>query len=519
MGLHHYLVDSAAKFPDRPAVVEPGKGSISYADFSNLTDRVRDRLVQLGVTPGDRVGIMLHKSIDSVACIYGILKTGAAYVPVDVTGPVPRAAYILSNCEVDVVFVEKGLIESLAAEIEKLEGNTTLIELDEPGMGEALSAALDAEDQKQAASPVDTYQSEDSDLAYILYTSGSTGLPKGVPLTHNNGTAFVEWCSAVFTPTEEDRFSAHAPFHFDLSILDLYTPIKHGAAIVLLGEELGKEPARLAQVFEDEKISVWYCAPSILTMLLQFGEIATKDLSHTRAILFAGEVFPVGHLRNLMKAIPHPKYYNLYGPTETNVCTYCPVPEDFTTSEDSNLPIGPVCEHLNALVVDTDGNEVARGEIGELIISGGNVMAGYWNLPEQTAKAFFQKTDGQYYRTGDLVTEDEQARFTYVGRRDRMIKKRGFRVELGEIEAKLHLHENILEAAVVAVSNDEGVQVHAHYVTKDSKKISVIKLKKFCSEHLPVYMVPDSFTLHEAMPKTSTDKTDYQTLKKVHEEA
>ncbi|MFT5084433.1 MAG: amino acid adenylation domain-containing protein [Lentisphaeria bacterium] len=519
MALQHYLTASAEKYPDRPAVVEPGVGSISYADFNRLTDRVRDRLLHLGVSPGRRVGIMVHKTIDSVACIFGILKAGAAYVPVDVTGPVPRAAYILTNCEVDVVFVESALEEKLKAEMMELGGITRVIAIGSPGMGLALATALDVEDQLEPAAKAETHNSQMSDLAYILYTSGSTGRPKGVPLTHHNGVAFVDWCSDVFTPSCEDRFSAHAPFHFDLSILDLYTPIKHGAAIVLIGEELGKEPALLAQVMSSEKITIWYSAPSILTMLLQFGDIGKQDLSGLRAILFAGEVFPVRHLRALLEQVPYPKYFNLYGPTETNVCTYCPVPHDFISSGLASLPIGPVCHHLQAMVVGVDGEPVKAGEIGELIIAGGNVMAGYWNLPEQTASAFFEKPDARYYRTGDLVIESAGGVYTYSGRRDRMIKKRGFRVELGEIEAKLHLHENILEAAVVAIANDEGVQVHAHYVTADKKKISVIKLKKFSSEHLPVYMVPDTFTMHETLPKTSTDKVDYQTLKRVHEEA
>jgi amino acid adenylation domain-containing protein len=386
-------------------------------------------------------------------------------------------------------------------------------------MGVALKAALALEDEKDSAPSVDNYQNQADDLAYILYTSGSTGNPKGVPLTHNNGMAFVEWCSKVFQPSQEDRFSAHAPFHFDLSILDLYTPIKHGAAIVLISEDIGKEPARLAEVIESSKISIWYSAPSILTMLVQFGDIEAKDFSCLRSILFAGEVFPVKHLRALVNLLPLPKYYNLYGPTETNVCTYQPLPDNFLNSGQASLPIGLVCEHLTALVVDPEGTPIKRGETGELIISGANVMNGYWNLPEQTANAFFEKPEGIFYRTGDLVVEDENSAYTYVGRRDRMVKKRGFRVELGEIEAKLHLHPEIVEAAVVAVANDEGTKVHSHFVTIDNKRLSTIKMKKFCSEHLPVYMVPDTFTVHEALPKTSTDKTDYQALTKTHGEA
>lgn len=516
MALHQYLSSSTQSHADFTAVIEPDRGEISYANLNSLSNRVRDRLLHSGIERGDRVGIVLHKTIDAVACIFGTLKSGAAYVPVDVTGPISRTAYILTDCSVKVAFVENSVAQSLNEEIIALGGNTKIIVLDNPTLGKALQAALDQEDKKDPAPATVDCQTEADDLAYILYTSGSTGKPKGVPLTHKNGMAYVEWCSRKFAPRQEDLFSAHAPFHFDLSILDLYTPIKHGAAIVLIGEALGKEPARLAEVIESTKITVWYSAPSILTMLVQFGGIESKDLSQLRTIIFAGEVFPVKHLRALLALLPKPKYYNLYGPTETNVCTYQPVPENFLTSEQSSLPIGPVCEHLSAKVVDEEGEVIKRGETGELIISGDNVMQGYWNLPEQTEKAFFKLPNGRYYRTGDLVIEDEKSAYTYVGRRDRMIKKRGFRVELGEIEAKLHLHPEIVEAAVIAISDDEGTRVHAHFVTLDNQRLSVIKLKKFCSEQLPLYMVPDTFVINESIPKTSTDKTDYQALIKTH---
>jgi len=505
--LHGFLEDAAARGDD-VAVVAPGGGSITYAALAALTARVRDRLVALGVRPGDRVGVYLPKSIDSVATILGILRAGAAYVPVDPTAPVSRDAFILSNCGAKVVVVEEGFRDALAAEMSTL-GALPLFQAvaSAPG-GTGLAASLGPGDP-----PVSSVFPDQDALAYILYTSGSTGKPKGVTISHRNAVSFVDWCGDTFAPRETDRFSSHAPFHFDLSILDIYTPLRHGAALVLVGEKAGKEPLGLAELISRERITVWYSAPSILSMLAGYGKMETHDYAALRLVLFAGEVFPVPQLRALQKLWPHPGYYNLYGPTETNVCTYYPVPGLVPDERTEPLPIGPVCEHLRARVVDPEGGDVPAGEEGELCIAGPSVMGGYWGRPDLTAPAYLPGDGERWYRTGDIVVEGAGGEFTFRGRRDRMVKRHGNRVELGEIEACLHAHPEVHEAAVVAVRGDEGaLRIQAHLATRDGSRLSIIKLKQFCAERIPVYMIPDGFTFHEALPKTSTDKTDYQKL-------
>jgi amino acid adenylation domain-containing protein len=376
---------------------------------------------------------------------------------------------------------------------------------------------LDEADAQGAAPPIANSTPRPADLAYILYTSGSTGKPKGVMLSHENGVSYVDWCTEVFDPTPEDRFSSHAPFHFDLSILDIHVPLRHGATLVLVGEDVGKAPEPLAALIAEQRISVWYSAPSILAMLAQFGRLAEHDYSALRLVLFAGEVFAVKHLRSLAAQLPTPRYFNLYGPTETNVCTFyevkLPVPEDRVVP----YPIGATCSHLLCKAVDPEGREVARGEEGELCVTGRGVMQGYWALPEQSAKAFLTDAAGaRWYKTGDIVTEAPDGDYTYLGRRDRMVKRRGYRVELGEIESALYRHPAIKEAAVVAKPDEElGVRLTAFLSCRDTKRPSLIELKRFCSEHLPLYMVPDAFSWHDALPRTSTDKTDYQRLKEL----
>jgi acyl-coenzyme A synthetase/AMP-(fatty) acid ligase len=333
-------------------------------------------------------------------------------------------------------------------------------------------------------------------------------------LSHRNACSFVDWCSDVFEPTEEDRFSSHAPFHFDLSVLDLYVSLKHGATLYLIGEELGKNPKELARFISGHRLTVWYSTPSILTLLKQFGGLESLDCRSLRLVLFAGEVFPVKHLRDVQRLWPAPVYYNLYGPTETNVCTYARIPADIPDTRDTPYPIGWACAHCDPLVLDENGAPVPRGEEGLLYIAGPSVFQGYWNRPKENAAAFLERDGTRWYNTGDVVREDAKDGFIYVGRRDRMVKRRGYRIELGEIERGLYLHPSIREAAVVAVPDAEGVRISAFLSLKAGEPaLSLIQFKTFCAANLPSYMSPDRFVILEALPRTSTDKIDYQGLK------
>jgi len=504
--LHELLEASATRFPDRIAVVEPGVAEVTYADFNRLADSVCESLRANGVRAGDRVGIHISKSVASLASIFGILKCGAAYVPVDSTAPASRNGFIFTDCAVRCVISRnpEGTGLDTSQVITSPFGDSA------PLLADLALVPLAAGESQEAAPEV-------PGLAYILYTSGSTGKPKGVMLTHGNALAFVDWCSDTFSPNEEDRFSSHAPFHFDLSILDIYLSIKHGARLVLIGEDAGRQPKTLATLIADERISIWYSTPSILRLLLEIKDIDAYDHSCLRIVFFAGEVFPIKHLRALTELWPHPRYFNLYGPTETNVCTYYEVPMPLPAERDEPVPIGTVCSGDTAVVMDEQDQEVPEGAEGELYITGPSVTSGYWNLPERNAAAFHTDSAGtKWYKTGDVVRQEDDGDYIYISRRDRMIKRRGYRVELGEIEAALYRHDSITEAAALAIPDEDGgLMVKAFINWTGEDRPSIIKLKRFCVDNLPSYMIPDRFSVQPGLPKTSTDKIDYQRLKEM----
>jgi amino acid adenylation domain-containing protein len=357
----------------------------------------------------------------------------------------------------------------------------------------------------------------EQDLAYILYTSGSTGNPKGIMHTHRSGLSFAEWAAEEYGLRSSDRLSNHAPLHFDLSTFDFFAGSSAGATVVIIPEALTKFPASLSKLIEDEMISVWYSVPFALIQLMQRGVLETRDLSAMRWILFAGEVFPTKHLRQLMGMLPGIRFSNLYGPTETNVCTYYhvpPLPED----SDETIPIGKPCANVEDLVVDLEDKPVAPGEVGELLIRGGVVMKGYWGQPEKTVNGFYRRRvfndfEDVFYRTGDLVQLDPDGNYRYLGRKDRQIKTRGYRVELDEIEVALLSHSRVEEAAVYPIPDGTGSNlIAASVIPKQGAQLEESELVEHIAGRLPPYAVPVKIDIVGDFPRTSTGKINRREL-------
>jgi amino acid adenylation domain-containing protein len=511
--LVEYLDQSARAVPRRTAVVDPEGGSLTYAELAEAANRVAGFLTDAGISTGDRVGLVQPKSVHTVAALFGIMKVGAAYVPADWTAPAERCRTIMRDCAVRALFVDHRCA-AVATDQDGLPTAPTTIVTGSTAGAPSIAGAVRWQDvMAHGPHPAAALLHPDQ-LAYMLYTSGSTGVPKGVMLSHGNAISFVEWCSSVFRPTEDDRFSSHAPFHFDLSVLDIYLSVKHGGTLFLITDDLGRNPKELAKFISDSQLTIWYSTPSILSMLVEFGHLARHDHRSLRTVLFAGEVFPPKHLRNLVNLWPHPEYYNLYGPTETNVCTFAHIPKPIPPDRTEPYPIGWPCAHCADLVLDGQHRPVAAGDEGLLYISGPSVFRGYWNRPEESARAFTDIDGTRWYNTGDVVRQDATDGYVFIGRRDRMVKRRGYRIELGEIESGLYKHPKVREAAAVGVPDQgSGVRIVAFLsVLAPDQPPSIVELKAFCGQHLPGYMIPDQFVIQAALPRTSTDKVDYPSL-------
>jgi acyl-coenzyme A synthetase/AMP-(fatty) acid ligase len=337
-------------------------------------------------------------------------------------------------------------------------------------------------------------------------------------ISHLNALNFVRWACEEFRVTHDDVLSNHAPYHFDLTVFDVFAAMKSGATLAIVPDELAYFPWRLAEWIDRKAISVWYSVPSILTMMVRRGKLERLRFERLRLVLFAGEVFPIKYLRELMQALPRPQYCNLYGPTETNVITYHTV--DGVPHEDAPpLPIGKACANVDVFALDDNGRIVTQPGIeGELYARGPNVAQGYWGDAEKTAKVFVQSPcQGHFretvYRTGDIVVLAEDGSYLFRGRRDHMIKSRGYRIEAGEVESAIYRHPQVLETAVVPVPDaDIGNRIRAFVVTRDGGVVEASEIQQHCARFLPNYMVPGDVAFLQSLPKTSTGKVDKKAL-------
>jgi len=485
--LHEWLRRSAAVAPNAIAIVEEERVT-SFAQLFAQAQSLALCLRAHGIQPRDRVVLALPKNSDAIIAVFASLLAGAIYVPIDSRWPRKRLDAVLAECGARLL----------------IDGDGSPPRISDLHTGASIAwPAPPAQEADLALLP----QMTTEDTAFILFTSGSTGQPKGVELSHRAVSAFVRWIAGEFQIVSGDLIASPSPLGFDLSTFDIFNMALCGATAVLVPDHIVWMPRFLAQFVRESRISCWYSVPSILARMLREGRMAEHSYPDLRLILFAGEVFPAPALARLQAAVPNALCANLYGPTETNVVTWCRVPTGFDGSQP--LPIGHPCPYAEVRIDECNG---------ELLAGGDSLMRGYWNRPDETESHFVLLDGIRYYRTGDHVSEAPDGSYRFLGRLDRQIKRRGFRIEPGEIEAALLSHEDILEAAVVAVEDEQkGVVIAAFVHPVASGAVTLADLKAHCGRLLPSYMLPDRILFLDAITKGSRGKIDMLALEKIAE--
>lgn len=510
--LPHTIERAAEQFPDQDAF-RCANRALTYAGLARQMGQLSRLLIETGVQKGDRVGVYMNRSLETATAVYGIMNAGAAFVPLDPEAPPARTRFLLQDCGIQHLITNPSQRNSLKQVLTDEVTVQTVIGLREDWPVPTISWEEVA--QMPATRPSAVRMLE-QDLAYIMYTSGTTGAPKGIMHTHYSGLSYARLSAALYGLNEKDRIGNHAALHFDISTLGYFTSPLVAATTVIIPDAHTKMPASLSKLMEDEQLTVWYSVPLALVQLLQQGVLEQRDLSRLRWVLFGGEPFPAKHLRSLMQWWPQARFSNVYGPAEVNQCTYYHVPAPPPTDEP--IPLGRVWANTEMRIVDEQDQPVKMGEPGELLIRSATRMKGYWRRPDLTEKGFFRRTTTSgyeeiFYRTGDLVRLDPAGNLLFLGRKDRQIKTRGYRVELDEVEAVLMAHPAVEAAAVFPVRHgDEGLLIQAAVTLKDKAAVDEMALRNHVGASIPWYAVPQNITFTQMLPRTAAGKINYTQL-------
>lgn len=490
--------------PEAPAVVFEGQ-EMSFAAMNDLANQVAHRLREMGVVPGDRVGLCVERSLQLPSIVLGIIKSGGAYVPLDPSYPVERLEFMAIDSEPRVIVTTISLAERLGT----ASAPRLLIDADEAAIA-----------QQPRTNPVNLTEPEHP--IYVIYTSGSTGLPKGAINPHRALLNRMGWERREFNHQPGDRFLLKTSLCFDPSFIEIFRPLCHGGTLVVARPGAERDPDYLADVIERERVGMTTFVPSILRLFLEQENLAKKCAS-LKTLTCGGEAMTPD-----LVALFHQKLtarlYNLYGPTETavSICYYRCEPGDSSPT----VPIGRPMSNVRLYILDAGKNLLPPGMPGELYIGGAAVGSGYWNRPELTAERFVpdpfsRRPNATMYRTGDLCRYRVDGAIEFLGRTDAQLKIRGNRVELGEIEACLARHPLVSDAAVVAVGEGEAVALVAHVVPRAASTDSAVgedstamaaSLRDHARQFLPDYMTPAEFIVTDALPLMPNGKVNRAAL-------
>lgn len=500
-----YLLDGSLKnHPENTAIVD-SYGEMTFRQLEDLSSRVASHLIATGCPPKSPIAVCLPKSALITVANLAIIKTGCFYTNLDEKSPPERLQKLLENVNPTLIFADEAreaMLVGLGVD------RTTIIRVD----------LLDIHNLPLDTEAIETRRAVliDTDPLCLINTSGSTGVPKSVILNHRSTIDFIDWCLQTFEFSSHDQFGSLSPLYFDIYTLELFVALRTGATIHLIPEQTAAFPAQLVEFLADRRISFIFWVPTIMVNIANLGLLDKFDLSSIRRVFFAGEVFPTKHLNIWRSSLPSAQFVNLYGPIEITVdCTYFVLDRPF--EDDAPIPIGSPCANSDVFILAEGDRPAEPGELGELCVRGSSLALGYYNNPEQTAKAFVQNPlNTSYpeiiYRTGDLVHTNELGEIMFDGRKDFQIKHQGYRIELAEIENAVQALPEILNACVLYNKDKKAIIL----VFESGETIAAKELRTALQARLPKYMLPTVLIQVDEMPRNPNGKIDRQQLTNQH---
>ncbi len=492
-----YLEEAAESFPDKVAFVDE-RSSITFVALKEEAQKLAMTITkEIKETYPCPIVVAIEKSVDCMIAFFAVVYSGHFYVPVDVSAPSHRNDKIVEKVQpIAIITDEVGSYTSEKYKIPCIPQNKR-----EPDINSEKLMSI-------------RHKHIDTNPLYVIFTSGSTGIPKGVAISHKSTLDYIDWLGDTFPFSETTVFGNQAPAHFDSSVIDVYSPLKHGATTVFIPKILFSKPKQLLDFMDKYSVNSIFWVPTAMNLLLTRKNLVPPSTLHLENVFTGGEVMPVKTLNHWKKFFPHTKFTNVYGPTEIAVvCSYYKIERHF--EEEEFLPIGIPCRNSDILILD-EKDQLATA--GELCVRGTSLALGYYNDPEKTAEAFVQnplhnRYEEKIYRTGDMVTLNEKKELMFIGRKDNQIKHMGYRIELEEIEQVVTTLPYHKENCVFYDENKKFIVlcIHTHTRMTESEIISDLK------ESLPLYMIPSRIYLVEEMKYTSSGKINRPAMKSWYE--